>query len=210
MIGYIGHHLHKKHHGFTLIETLIAIIVISILATISVVAYNGMQQKAYDAKVDATLNQIEKGIKAYVIKGNNLRLRHYVVNDFYAQPGGGHTDAGIAIYSGGGLGRELNEKNILSGNFQDPLKQHGPKRDLSLKNNIRIIHCGKKKLFVVIEAYSGTKESDFNQKRRALNCEYRTELDWRAENNLPPPSAWGTASGNYRVQPNYKIAEIDL
>lgn len=38
--------MRKSVSGFTIVELLIVIIVIAILATISVVAYNGVQQRA--------------------------------------------------------------------------------------------------------------------------------------------------------------------
>lgn len=56
--------------GFTLIEILIAVSIIAILSLIGVVTYNGIRQKAYDAKVDVTLNQVENAIRIYV-KSNN-------------------------------------------------------------------------------------------------------------------------------------------
>lgn len=196
--------------GFTLVELLIVIVVIAILATIGVMAYNGFQHKAYDAKVDATLNQVEKAIRAYVTRGNDIRLRHYTSSDFYAAPGLGSMNSGIRTYSGGGLGRALNEAGVLAGDLQQPLKVRGPKRDTFLSNRIRLAHCGKSKLFIIIEAYSGIKEQALNDKMRALNCAYRNEMDWRTENGLPSTGGWGTGGGAYRVQPYYKIAEIDL
>lgn len=43
----------KNRSGFTIVELLIVIVVITILATISIVAYNGIQNRAYNAKVIA-------------------------------------------------------------------------------------------------------------------------------------------------------------
>ena len=36
----------KRNNGFTIVELLIVIVVIAILAAISIVAYNGIQQRA--------------------------------------------------------------------------------------------------------------------------------------------------------------------
>jgi len=49
-------------HGFTIVELLIVIVVIGILAVISVVAYNGIQNSARTAKMNADLTQLEKAI----------------------------------------------------------------------------------------------------------------------------------------------------
>lgn len=37
---------HRRTHGFTIVELLIVIVVIAVLATVTVVAYNGVQQRA--------------------------------------------------------------------------------------------------------------------------------------------------------------------
>ena len=39
----------KKHNGFTIVELLIAIVVIATLASITVVAFNNVQERAYSA-----------------------------------------------------------------------------------------------------------------------------------------------------------------
>jgi len=52
--------------GFTIVELLIVIVVIAILAAISIVAYNGIQQRANNAQRIAAAQQWIKDIKAYV------------------------------------------------------------------------------------------------------------------------------------------------
>jgi prepilin-type N-terminal cleavage/methylation domain-containing protein len=51
--------------GFTIVELLIVIVVIAILAAITTVAYNGIQQRAQDAQADSGLNQIKKALELY-------------------------------------------------------------------------------------------------------------------------------------------------
>ncbi len=199
----------NTNQGFTIVELLVAIVVIAILAMIGFLSYNGIRQRAYDAKVDATLNQISKAVKSYTVKGNKIRQKYYAIQDFYANPGGGWASEGVTVHAGGGLGTELANRGFLSDNLQNGLKG-GPKLDLGLKNRIKTINCGEDKLFVIIESYSGVKESELNTKLNNLQCAWKTEVAWRKENGLPAPSGWGTASGHYTVQPSYKYVEIDL
>ena len=48
---------HRRSPGFTIVELLVVIVVIAILATISIVAYNGIQNRARTASVASALSQ---------------------------------------------------------------------------------------------------------------------------------------------------------
>ncbi len=52
----------NKQPGFTIIELLVVIVVIAILATITIVLYAGISQRARDDSVRSAANQIEKSI----------------------------------------------------------------------------------------------------------------------------------------------------
>ena len=52
-------------HGFTLVELLIVIVVIAILASISIVAYNGIQNRAKNVATQSDLRQIEGFLELY-------------------------------------------------------------------------------------------------------------------------------------------------
>lgn len=52
-------------NGFTLVELLIVIVVIGILAAITLVAYNGIQQKAANAKTVSAVSDLKKVLMAY-------------------------------------------------------------------------------------------------------------------------------------------------
>src|SRR5665648_119254 len=61
MIKYI------RNSGFTIVELLIVIVVIGILATITVVAYNGIQSRARDTVRKNDLAQLSKALKLYAV-----------------------------------------------------------------------------------------------------------------------------------------------
>lgn len=52
----------KKQNGFTIVELLIVIVIIGILAAITVVAYNGIQQRAKNQQASSDLANLAKAI----------------------------------------------------------------------------------------------------------------------------------------------------
>ena len=50
------------NHGFTIVELLIVIVVIGILAAISIVAYNGIANRAIDSKMAGTADALKKKV----------------------------------------------------------------------------------------------------------------------------------------------------
>src|SRR6476620_11642701 len=55
----------RNSGGFTIVELLIVIIVISILATITVVAFNGVRQRAEESRLATVINTYSKALKLY-------------------------------------------------------------------------------------------------------------------------------------------------
>ena len=62
----------RKQKGFTIVELLIVIVVIAILAAISIVAYNGIQDRAKNNATIQAANQLQKLVSAYVTGTNQL------------------------------------------------------------------------------------------------------------------------------------------
>jgi prepilin-type N-terminal cleavage/methylation domain-containing protein len=60
-----------KTRGFTIVELLIVVVIIAILAAITIVSYNGIQQRAKDTQLSNAVNQWEKILKMYKAQGNS-------------------------------------------------------------------------------------------------------------------------------------------
>lgn len=69
----------RKQTGFTLVELLIVIVVIAILAAISIVAYNGIQERANAAKINSAVDGYVKLLEMYKIDNGqypNVTMDH--------------------------------------------------------------------------------------------------------------------------------------
>lgn len=93
-----------KAYGFTIVELLIVIVVIGILAAISVVTYNGIQDRADDTLRRESAQKLSKAYKLYMAEtGGNPRELNC-----------GHNDNGIGFiqYTDGGSGPYAGETCI--------------------------------------------------------------------------------------------------
>ena len=59
--------LSKNKHtpGFTIVELLIVIVVIGILAVITIISFNGVQNRAYDIAIKSDLSNIADKLEFY-------------------------------------------------------------------------------------------------------------------------------------------------
>ena len=65
-------HSRNNRHGFTIVELLIVVVVIAILAAITIVAYNGIQNRAKLSSLQAELTSATKKLEVYKLTpGNN-------------------------------------------------------------------------------------------------------------------------------------------
>ena len=55
--------IQRKHQGFTIVELLVVIVVIAILAAITIIAYNGIKQRATVASLSSDLENAAKRLK---------------------------------------------------------------------------------------------------------------------------------------------------
>lgn len=66
----------KSNKGFTIVELLIVVVVIAILAVISIVAYNGIQERARDSERAVDISAIQKMLQAYYIDHEHYPTRY--------------------------------------------------------------------------------------------------------------------------------------
>lgn len=60
---------HQRHAGgFTIAELLVVVVVVAILATITVVTFNGVRAQAYNTKIIANVQNYKEAIEIYRIK----------------------------------------------------------------------------------------------------------------------------------------------
>ena len=59
-----------KQRGFTIVELLIVVVIIAILAAITIVAYNGIQNRAKASSAAAAAVSLQKKAEAFATEGN--------------------------------------------------------------------------------------------------------------------------------------------
>lgn len=102
----------SKQNGFTIVELLIVIVIIAILAAITIVAFNGVQNRAKDTARLNGVAQIMKALEIY--KSFEGRYPDPVVND----PSGWE----VSSQAPQNFLKALRDKNVVSGSLPvDPV-----------------------------------------------------------------------------------------
>lgn len=77
----------QTKQGFTIVELLIVIVVIAILAAISIVAYNGIQQRARNSQVASTIQAYRKALIQYATVNQAYPSGNACLGDDYPETG---------------------------------------------------------------------------------------------------------------------------
>lgn len=116
--------MRKSKSGFTLVELLIAIVVIAILASISVVAFNGIQQRARDTQRVHEIKTIARALEMYYSEHDSYPI---ITGEYYWYGSyriGGNTANTFVPDSWDELKTHLSP--YLDNIGEDPKKQRGP------------------------------------------------------------------------------------
>jgi len=96
----------KKERGFTIVELLIVIVIIGILAAITIVAYNGIQNRAKASSAQALASQASKKAEAYnAVKGSYADLA--TLKGVTTDPAEAKLDDPDVIVTSGSAGAEI-------------------------------------------------------------------------------------------------------
>ena len=82
--------------GFTIVELLMVVVIIGLLATITVVSYSGIQQRARESKITADLSTADRKIKTYSIEYSALPSTETQVQNY--QFGGVVQNGVVCVY----------------------------------------------------------------------------------------------------------------
>lgn len=119
--------MRKSTTGFTIVELLIVIVVIAILATISIVAYQGIQDRAEASKTVSAVQAYKKALQLYKVDKDSYPTVAFCLGDQYDSftSGGGascrHSAAPVSVTVGAAGRDEL--KPYLGGQLPMPSKK---------------------------------------------------------------------------------------
>lgn len=128
----------QKQKGFTIVELLIVIVVIAILAAISIVAYNGISQRAKASSAQQALSDAQKKLAVYAVDNGdsyptdistlNLPSSGSVTYQYSAAAGASPTGYCITATTGGVayyLGKNFAYTGSSSGTIDQPVAAAG-------------------------------------------------------------------------------------
>ncbi len=116
--------MRKNTSGFTLVELLIAIVVIAVLASISVVAYSGIQERARNSQREHDVKLLAQALEMYYIDHGSYPIIQGTYYWYGTYAIGGNTANTFVPNSWNELQTLLSPYVDSIG--EDPLKQRGP------------------------------------------------------------------------------------
>jgi len=114
----------KTKSGFTIVELLIVIVVIAILAAISIVAYNGMQNRADNSKTVAAATAYIKAMKLYKVDNGTVPQVTSCLGEGYTSNGDCHSTSASYTENRSNLNSVLLEP-YFKGNIPTPTLKSG-------------------------------------------------------------------------------------
>lgn len=221
----------KQQRGFTIVEVLVVIAVLSILIAVGSYGFTKMRERAYDAKVETVLNEVEKAISLYRSKHGSIPPLTF--NTAFLFSGGPQTlnldnfrSASYTTTTEGGFGERLVEEKLLSSDIESRLDAKNWQNAQDLSTRIQYVRCvgfneyTKEYTYdyalIWVRSFDGIDQSDFRDMRAngSLGC----PGDMLAEKKLwvhqqggdPRVSIWGWSSGLAHGKVNYKYRKVNL
>lgn len=75
----------KQKQGFTIVELLIVVVVIAVLAAITIVAYNGIQKRAYWSRIYSETHAVAMYLGTYQVENGVYPTTDAAVKDIFKQ-----------------------------------------------------------------------------------------------------------------------------
>ena len=188
-------HMRRPAQGFTVVELLVVIVVLGVLASITIVAYNGVSARADDTKMKASMNQLEKAMQQFYADTGKVPLGGYESNGVLAN---GECPTATRI-NGGWIGKGmylcstedvLTAQNYIPSKFVESLPSNNLYRPsdsalLKSRRSVMVYRCGTtEKLAVMWQLKMPTtadiQSIDSTLAQCGLGSSYKTSYGMRA------------------------------
>lgn len=117
-----------KQSGFTIVELLIVIVVIGILAAITIVAYNGVQQRAQDSRRASDITSIQQALERYRVDNGAYPLTYATTTanlpSGFAGLYGSTAYYAYSVATDGTWQKGLTDAKVLNSALKDPVNDN--------------------------------------------------------------------------------------